>query len=59
MNRTGELWEHLWLRYLVVKRTKSGTGWHAIRLHDYYESEPPFVILTEEFFEQEWWEKVT
>lgn len=39
MNRTGELWEHLGLRYLVVKRTKSGTGWHAIRLHDYYDSE--------------------
>jgi hypothetical protein len=57
VNRVGELWEHNDLRYYVLERAEGG-GWHAIRLGEVYWNEPLFTVLADEFFDQEWWERI-
>lgn len=57
MNRVGELWEHNDLRYYVLARAEGG-GWHAIRLGAVYWNESLFTVLADEFFDQEWWERI-
>lgn len=67
IDRAGQLWEHMWLRYLVLCRVEmdnddDGYSWLALCLHDQsdsWDNGKITCLLSEEFFtKQEWWERV-
>ena len=58
MNHSGELWEHGELQYYVLESYGRNGGWLAMRLGYIHPDEPRFTILANEFFNQEWWERI-